>query len=184
MSLSALVTFTTLTVVLSAIITSQAINVSIVNYTNVSSLFFSDDSNVAIDVNTVNNGVSPFLSRLIAVIAFSLNILLMVAIAPAANYSLEFSAPSLSYVNVLDNITAVINRVVNYISSLSEGFIISFLAFIPQNKMLTDSGVDYAYYQEFVNTYIRGTSEINSSVFYYDRIAVLQLNYTESNAYI
>lgn len=159
-------------------------NVPMVNYTNVSSLFFSDDSNVAVDVNTVDNGVSPFLSRLMAATASSLDILPMVAIAPAANYSLEFSAPSLSCVNAPDNITAVINRVVNYTSSLSGGFTISFLAFTPQDEMLTDSGVDYAHYQEFVNTCIGGTSGINGSVFYCDGMAASQLNYTGSSAYI
>lgn len=49
--------------------------------------------------------------------------------------------------------------------------------------MLIDSGADYAYYEEFVDTCIGGTSGINGSVFYCDGMAALQLNYTGSSAY-
>lgn len=158
--------------------------VPMVNYSDVSSLFFPEDSNVGADINTVNNGVSPFLSRLMAATAASGDILTMRSIAPAANYSLEFSAPSLKCVTAPANITTVINRVVNFTSSLSGVWPISFLAFTPQDKMLVNSGAGYAQYQEFVNTCVGGESGINGSQFYCDGMAALHFNYPGSSAYI
>ncbi|RFU25352.1 hypothetical protein B7463_g10981, partial [Scytalidium lignicola] len=181
MPLSALVTPATLTIVPSVTITPQIMNVPMVNYTDTSSLFFPDDSNVGVDVNTVDNGISPFMSRLMAATAASLDILPMAAIAPAASYSLEFSAPSLSCIRAPDNVTAVINRVANYTTSISGTWTIPFLAFTPQDGMLIDSGVNYDDYQEFVDSCIGAASSINGSSFYCDGMA---FNYGGSSTYI
>ncbi|CZR68905.1 uncharacterized protein PAC_18806 [Phialocephala subalpina] len=89
MALIAIVTPATLTVIPSSAITPQTMSVPMVDYTNVSALFF-PDSNTGIDVNTVDNGISPLFCRLMAATSSTLDILPMAAIPPAANYSLQF----------------------------------------------------------------------------------------------
>lgn len=155
-----------------------------VDYTNTSALFFPEDSNVGIDVNTVDNGISPLFSRLMAATSSALDILPMAAILPAANYSLQFSGPSLSCPIAPANITTVINRVANYTSAITGTWAISFLAFARQDQMLYDSGVNYKSYSDFVNTCIGANSSIDGGQFYCDGIAAMFQNYSGSSPYI
>lgn len=164
MPLSALVSPATLTVVPVWAMTPKAMVVPIVNYSNISPLYDIGQS------NTADNGVTPFLSRLMAATASSLNILPMKAIVPLTNYWLEFPAPSLRCVTAPENITAVINRVADTAAPPLGGagipfWNISFLAFTPQRQMLFNSGVDYPEYTRFVDTCVAEQSAINGSNF-------------------
>ncbi|KAF8860857.1 hypothetical protein BDZ45DRAFT_550322, partial [Acephala macrosclerotiorum] len=120
MPLSALITPATLTVVTTTKVTPTTTNVPMVDYANTSTLFYTTEINAQTDMNTVDNGVSPFLNRLLAATASSLDILPMAAISPSAEYSLEFSAPSLRCAMAQENITAVINRVLNLTNKFSK----------------------------------------------------------------
>ncbi|KAF4635830.1 hypothetical protein G7Y89_g2260 [Cudoniella acicularis] len=184
MALIAVVTPATLTVIPSSTITPQALNVPMVDYTNVSSLFFLDDSNLGVDANTVDNGISPLLSRLMAATASTLDILPMVAIPPAANYSLHFYAPSLSCPSAPANITTVINQVANYTSAILGNRTISFLAFTPQDEMRIDSGINYNLYESFVNSCIGATSSVDGSQFYCNGMVEAWLDDSGSSPYI
>ena len=181
MPLSALVTPATLTVVATPTVSQEMTNVPMVNYTNTSSLFSYSNSNVGADINTVDNGISPFLSRLMAATASSLDIIPMAAVAVPGNYSLQFSAPSFRCITAPDNVTTVINKVASYASSLSTNWTIDFMAFTPQDEMLIDSGANYTHYQEFTNSCIGGTSSLNGTVFYCDGMAA---NYPGSSTLI
>ncbi|CZR51150.1 uncharacterized protein PAC_01025 [Phialocephala subalpina] len=169
MPLSALVTPATLTVVPSTTSTPQIMNVPMVDYTNISSLYNIDENIQNSDMNTVDNGVSPFLSRIMAATATSIEILPMVAIAPAANYSVQFSAPSFHCVTASANITTVIDKVLNCSTQYTKGggFSLSFLAFTPEVNMMVDSGNNYYTYQKFFDTCIGGTPSMNDSGAFY-----------------
>lgn len=114
----------------------------------------------------------------------TLDILPMPAIPLAANYSLQFSGPSLSCAIAPANITTVIDRVANYTSAITGAWAIIFLAFAPQDQMFYDSGVNYNSYNDFVNTCIGGNSSADGGQLYCDGMAAMFQKYTGSSPYL
>jgi hypothetical protein len=114
----------------------------------------------------------------------SLEILSMAAIPFAANYSLEFSGPSLSCAIAPVNITRVIHRVADYTSSIIGDRLISFLAFAPQDELLYDSGENYRNYEDYADSCIGPNSTVNYGGFYCLGMAALFQNYSGSSPYI
>jgi hypothetical protein len=158
--------------------------VPMVNYTDVSSLFVLSNTNVDVDTNTIDNGITPFFTRLMAATASSMEVLPMVAFVPASSYSVYFSAPTFSCENAPDNVTTVIDQVANYTKPVTGDREISFLAFTPQGEMLVDSGSNYNEYPQFVDSCVSSTAGVDGRFFFCYGIVALEMNATESSLYI
>ncbi|KAH7327468.1 hypothetical protein BKA65DRAFT_566938 [Rhexocercosporidium sp. MPI-PUGE-AT-0058] len=135
--------------------TPQSMNVPMVDFNDTSALYNRDANLLFSDINSADNGVMPFLNRLVAGTASGSAIIPSLAIAPAANYSLQFFAPSFQCDMAPPNVTAEIKAVLN-----GKGLIgpepddVPSVAYTPQINMLAArynnrSYTEYTEYSEF-----------------------------------
>lgn len=155
MPLSAIITPATLSVVTSTKMTPQSMNVPMVDFNDTSALYNQDANLLFSDINSADNGVMPFLNRLMASTASGSAILPSLAIAPAANYSLQFFAPSFQCGMAPPNVTAEIKAVLNGKGSIGpKPDDVPFVAYTPQISMLAArynnrSYTEYTEYSDF-----------------------------------
>lgn len=167
MPLSAIVTPATLTIVTSAKMTPEVMNVPMVDFSNTSAIYNKDENLLNVDINTADNGITPFLDRLMAGTASGTGILPTIAIAPAANYSLQFFAPSVQCVNAPPNVTAEIRAVLNAKDADigPDPDEIPFIAFTPQIKMLgaMQNNQTYGDYSNFFDSCVATSAMLTNT---------------------
>ncbi|KAL2069201.1 hypothetical protein VTL71DRAFT_15539 [Oculimacula yallundae] len=180
MPLSAIVTPATLSVIPSTKMTPRVSNVPLVDFNNTSAIYNKEGNLLNTDINTADNGVTPFLTRLLAGTASGSAILPSLAVAPAANYSLQFFAPSFQCNIASPNITAEIQAVLRGKRNIGpEPDKIPFVAYTPQVSMLAArhtnvSSADYTYYSEFFEGCVTTSASMakpNNTYFYCDGMA-------------
>lgn len=93
--LSALITPATLTVVPKTILSSSTMSVPSVNFSQVTPLFDYSSSVIGNDGKSTDNGITPYMARLVASTASSLQILPMNMAIANSTYEMEFHGPSL-----------------------------------------------------------------------------------------
>ncbi|KAK9425359.1 hypothetical protein SUNI508_13095 [Seiridium unicorne] len=94
--LSALVTPATLTVIPATKSNSSIMHVPSVNFSQISPLFDYQSSVVGADVTSTNDGITPYMSRLVSSTATTFQVLAMNQVIANSTYSVKFNGPSFS----------------------------------------------------------------------------------------